>query len=116
MQRSDNIQWIATRELHFADSGNRRARIRIGLPQPMPDGDFECAYQITGVGDEKIRRAVEPLLHAHIELPKVRVRRDAVDRRLRSDDMVLFHPHRHPHAGELRLRAVVDENRPVRIL
>lgn len=47
---------IAERELHSA-TAEKQVRIRIGRPQKTKHEDFITPYQISGVGDEKIRYA-----------------------------------------------------------
>jgi hypothetical protein len=50
---------IATRVLRMTDGELLSAKevvVKIGKPVPFPDGrDYFCPYQITGIGDEKIR-------------------------------------------------------------
>jgi len=51
---------IAEREFLSIDPSGARTRIRISLGKPKPfsdSADFYCPYQISGVGDEKIRYA-----------------------------------------------------------
>ncbi|MEM9694491.1 MAG: hypothetical protein AAGA56_18200 [Myxococcota bacterium] len=53
-------QVIAMRRLRVGGSDDLDVRLLIGLPRPFPDdpnGDYLCPYQITGVGDEKVRYA-----------------------------------------------------------
>ena len=50
---------VATRVLRLLGgetSPDKEAVVKIGKPQPFPDGrDYFCPYQITGLGDEKVR-------------------------------------------------------------
>ncbi len=47
---------IATRDLEISDGST--VQVVIGQPQSFPNGqDFFCPYQITGIGNEKIRHA-----------------------------------------------------------
>ena len=49
---------IATRMLHLIGEAAKEIRVLIGKPRPFPAGrDFYCPYQITGLGDEKVRYA-----------------------------------------------------------
>lgn len=51
---------IAERQLWSTDPAGTRTMVRVllGKPMPFPEStDFYCPYQITGVGEEKIRYA-----------------------------------------------------------
>jgi hypothetical protein len=51
---------IAERRLRVSDSPNRAIWVRLGAPRPFPDdplSNYYCPYQITGVGDERVRYA-----------------------------------------------------------
>ncbi len=57
MQLDDVGDVIAERELEIEDG--RPVLVQIGKPQRDPDvgGDFYCPFQMTGIGNEKIRYA-----------------------------------------------------------
>ncbi|MGH9563259.1 MAG: DUF6968 family protein [Terracidiphilus sp.] len=47
---------IAERALDaIGDGGSFEVRVRLGKPTPHPKGDWACPFQITGIGDEKVR-------------------------------------------------------------
>jgi hypothetical protein len=56
MVLKDVGQVIGTRDLDL--DGKRAATVIVGAPQKHPEGDYFCAYQITGIGDERIRYAM----------------------------------------------------------
>ena len=41
---------VAERSLRTADAAVRSVQIRLGMPRPSPKGDWECPYQIVGLG------------------------------------------------------------------
>ncbi len=49
---------LATRTLSRTIAGGRAVVIRIGKPRRAPSGDWECPYQILGVGSGRPRRAL----------------------------------------------------------
>ena len=52
------IDVIAERTLTATSDGKSfDVVVQFGRPAPHPKGDWACAYQITGIGDEKVRRA-----------------------------------------------------------
>jgi hypothetical protein len=61
MQLKSVGEVIATRTLFFASDKTRKVLVRMGKPQPLPDAvgalgsDHYCPFQITGIGDEKVR-------------------------------------------------------------
>ena len=58
MDLSSVGQVIATRRLTFVDDKTREVFVTIGKSQQFPDSsDYYCAYQITGIGDGKIKHA-----------------------------------------------------------
>ena len=47
---------IAERKLKATINGKSSdVFVRFGRPEPHPKGDWACAYQIAGLGDEKVR-------------------------------------------------------------
>ena len=51
---------IAQRRLAVTGDPEANIMVRIGAPQPYPDASpasYFCPYQITGIGDQKVRRA-----------------------------------------------------------
>jgi hypothetical protein len=47
---------IAERKLKATSDGKSSdVFVRFGRPEPYPKGDWACAYQIAGIGDEKVR-------------------------------------------------------------
>lgn len=47
---------IAERYLDVIGSPGLEVRVKLGAPQPFPDGqDYYCPYQITGIGREKVK-------------------------------------------------------------
>jgi hypothetical protein len=51
---------VAKRRLHVAGQPDLEVWVILGTPRPFPDaphGDYYCPYQITGIGDEKVRHA-----------------------------------------------------------
>lgn len=55
MNRVDDV--VAERYFHFVDDPKRRARVIVGRPRIVDDGEYKCSYQILGVGDEEVRTA-----------------------------------------------------------
>jgi hypothetical protein len=50
------FQAIAERKLKATiDGKSSDVLVRIGKPEPYPGGGWACAYQIAGIGDEKVR-------------------------------------------------------------
>lgn len=51
---------IAKRRLNVPGQPDLAIWVILGTPRPFPDasrGDYYCPYQITGIGDEKVRHA-----------------------------------------------------------
>jgi hypothetical protein len=48
---------VAERELERPEEESARIVVRIGRPQPDPEMDWTCSYQIRGIGDEQVRTA-----------------------------------------------------------
>ena len=51
---------IATRELFLANDPGRGILVKMGMPQPLPDAlgdDHYCPFQITGIGNERVKYA-----------------------------------------------------------
>jgi hypothetical protein len=47
---------LSIRDYHLRNGS--KVQLIVGIPQPFPDGkDYQCAYQVTGLGDGQIRYA-----------------------------------------------------------
>lgn len=61
MQVSSLADVIAVRKFSLFQDPQREVVIRMGRPQPSPEGEEEwfCPIQFVGIGDEKIRAIME---------------------------------------------------------
>ena len=66
---------MATRKLQVLAEPEHEVLVKLGRPQPSPDGpqsgEYFCRFQITGVGDERVRYAAGVDAFQAIELAAV---------------------------------------------